>query len=147
MVFLFYIGGMSGSTTGGVKIARFFILFRTMAHKIESIFRPSSVRCLKIGKKEISEGTMQTVLIYFCILIFSVVIGAFLLIVDGLDAKCALRTISSLINNSGMELSPNQTCAFLPPLSKVVGIIWMALGRLEFFALLVFLVPAFWRSK
>lgn len=147
MVLLFYIGGMSGSTTGGVKIARFLILFRSMAHKIESIFRPSSVRCLKIGKKEISDGTVQTVLIYFCIVIFSVMVGTFVLIVDGLDATSALSTISSLINNAGLEFSPDQSCAFLPPLSKAVGIIWMALGRLEFFALLVFLVPAFWRSK
>jgi len=54
---LMSIGGMSGSTTDGVKIIRYAIIFRLIKNKIESLFHPEAVRCLKIGEKEISDRT------------------------------------------------------------------------------------------
>jgi trk system potassium uptake protein TrkH len=150
LLLLVFVGGMSGSTSGGIKIARFYILFRVLVNKIESIFRPSSVRCLKIGTKEISDKTALTVLIFFCIMILFTLLGTFLLILDGFEGKTALSVIASMINNSGISLGlvgQTGSYAFLPPLSKIVSILWMALGRLEFFVLLVFLFPSFWRGK
>ncbi len=148
VLLLMFVGGMSGSTTGGVKVARLMIFFRVIAHKIESVFRPASVRCLKIGSKEISEKSALTVLIYLCIFILLTALGAFLLILDGIDGTTALGVVSSMINNAGLSFGTatlDQSHAFLPPLSKFVCILSMALGRLELFILLAFLVPAFWR--
>lgn len=149
LILLLFVGGMSGSTSGGIKIARFYIFFRVIGHKIETIFRPASIRCLKIGKKEISDKTALTVLIFLCIVILLTVLGTFLLILDGLDGMTSFSTVASMINNSGLSFgiaATEQSYAFLPPLSKVVSILWMALGRLEFFILLVFLVPSFWKK-
>jgi trk system potassium uptake protein TrkH len=147
---LMFVGGMSGSTTGGIKIARQYISFRVIAHKIESIFRPDTVRCLKVGQKEVTDKTAITVLTYFLIIILFVVLGTFLLIVNKVDPKSALSVISSVTNNGGLAFGvagSTSSYAFLPPFSKVISILWMLLGRLEFFALLVLLVPAFWKSK
>jgi len=150
MLILLFVGGMSGSTAGGIKIARHCILFRVITHKIESIFRPHAVRCLKIGNREISDRTAITVLVFFAILITFAVIGTFLLVINGVDPQTAMGLIASMINNAGVSFNgagPTESCAFLSNFSKVVSIIWMMFGRLEFFVLLVLLVPAFWREK
>ena len=66
---------------------RHLILFRVIKHKIESIFRPDAVRCLKIGQREITDKTAITVLVFFAILIIFAVLGTFLLVVDGVDPE------------------------------------------------------------
>lgn len=150
MLILIFIGGMSGSTAGGIKIARHCILFAVVAHKIESIFRPHAVRCLKIGQKEITDKTAITVMVFFAIFIAFSVVGTFLLVVDGVDPQTAMGIIASMINNAGIAFNgagPTESCAFLSNFSKIISIIWMMLGRLEFFVLLVLLVPAFWRER
>ncbi len=150
LLMLMFFGGMSGSTAGGIKMIRHLILFRVIKHKIESIFRPDAVRCLKIGKREISDKIAITVLVFFAILITSTVLGTFLMVIDGVDMPTALGLIASMVNNNGLSFfaaGPTESCAFLSNFSKMVSIIWMALGRLEFFILLVLLVPAFWKGK
>ncbi len=147
---LMFFGGMSGSTAGGIKIIRHLILFRVIKHKVESIFRPDAVRCLKIGQREITDKTAITVFIFFAILIAFAAIGTFLLVTDGVDPQTAMGLVSSMINNGGLSFNgagPTESCAFLSPFSKILSILWMALGRLEFFILLVLLVPAFWKGK
>ncbi len=150
LLMLMFFGGMSGSTAGGIKMIRHLILFRVIKHKIESIFRPDAVRCLKIGKREISDKTAITVLVFFAILISSSVLGTFLMVIDGVDMQTAVGLVASMVNNGGLTFfaaGPSESCAFLSDFSKVLSIIWMALGRLEFFILLVLLVPAFWKGK
>ncbi|HSW85867.1 MAG TPA: TrkH family potassium uptake protein [Rhabdochlamydiaceae bacterium] len=150
LLILIFIGGMSGSTCGGMKVARLLIVSRSIAHKIESIFRPDAVRCLKIGNREISDKTVVSVLVFFSIMIALAVMGTFLLVIDGIDPQTSFGVIACMINNAGLIFGGSaltESCAFLPPLSKIISILWMALGRLEFFALLVLLVPAFWSRK
>ncbi len=150
LLILMFFGGMSGSTAGGIKIIRHLILFRFIKHKVESVFRPDAVRCLKIGAREITDKTAITVFVFFCILIAFSVIGTFLMVADGVDPNTSMGLVAAMINNGGMSFgaaSPTESCAFLSPFSKIISILWMALGRLEFFILLVLLVPAFWKNK
>jgi trk system potassium uptake protein TrkH len=150
MLILMFIGGMSGSTTGGIKVIRYFIMLKLIKNKIESLFRPEVVRVLKIGDKEISSKTASTVLIFFCIVIFLVILGTYLLVWDNHDLLTAIGTISCMINNTGLSfggIGSTESFAYLSPFSKIVCILWMVLGRLEYLSVLVLLVPAFWRKK
>ncbi len=150
MVILMYIGGMSGSTTGGIKIIRYAIILKAIKHKIETLFRPEAVRALKVGEREISDKTAMTVLTFFCIAILMAVAGAYLLVVNHCDPQTAIGTISCMINNTGLPfggIGSMGSFAFLPSFSKIVCIFWMMLGRLEYFTLLVLLTPAFWRKR
>lgn len=150
MLILMFIGGMSGSTTGGIKIIRYIIVLRLIKHKIESLFRPESIRCLKIGTKEISANTAMTVLIFFCIVISLTLAGTYLLVLDHNDPLTAFGTIACMINNGGLSLGGlgyNGSFAFLSPFSKLISILAMAFGRLEYFTLLVLFVPAFWKNR
>ena len=145
MVILMFIGGMSGSTTGGIKVIRYFIILRLIKDKIESLFRPEAVRVLKIGEREIPPKTSMTVLIYFSIVILFVLLGTYLLVLDHQNPLTALGLTSCMINNSGLNLGG--TITSLSPFSRIVCILWMVLGRLEFLSLMVLFVPAFWRPR
>lgn len=150
LIVLMYIGGMSGSTAGGIKIIRYVIVLRILKNKIESLFRPEAVRVLKVGEREIPDKTAMTVLTFFCIVISLSIIGTYFLVLDGSDPFTAIGIISTSMNNGGLTfggIGSTGSLAFLSNFSKTVSILWMALGRLEYFSLLVLLVPAFWRRR
>ncbi len=150
MLLSMYVGGMSGSTAGGMKMVRHLISFRTVKHKIETLFRPEAVRALKIRDREIPMKTFSSVFIFVWIVLVTSAVGTFLLILNGIDPSTAFGLIACSINNVGLSFDaagPMSTCAFMPAFSKIIMIIWMLLGRLEFYAFLIILTPRFWKSR
>lgn len=150
MVILMFIGGMSGSTTGGIKVIRYFITLKAIKNKIETLFRPEVVRVMKIGHREIASKTVMTVLTLFCIVILFVGLGTYLLVLDHQDPITSIGIISCMMNNTGLNLGGlgiTGSYAFLTCFSKIVCIFWMVLGRLEYLSLLVLFAPAFWSKK
>lgn len=149
MIGLMYVGGMSGSAVGGLKIIRSIVVVRVMLHKIESFFRPNG-RVIQIGNKEVSYKTQMSVFAVFCILLFLALLGNYLLILDHVDPLTALGVISTTLTNTGLlfgGIGSQASLGYLSNFGKIISILWMLLGRLEFFALLVLLIPSFWRNK
>lgn len=150
MLLLMFIGGMSGSTAGGIKTSRFYIAYKILLHRLESIFRPDSVRKLHIGKSEVDDKNALTVLSFFCIVALFTIIGTVSLVLDGIDPETSLGLIACLLNNVGIAFraaGPTESLCFLSPLSKVLATFWMLLGRLEFFVVLILFLPTFWKNR
>ncbi|MCH9610128.1 MAG: Trk system potassium uptake protein TrkG [Chlamydiales bacterium] len=150
LLILFFVGGMAGSTAGGIKIVRQQTFFRILLNKIETIFRPDTVREYRLGSSIISTRTAMTVLCFFLIVGSLTILSTYLFVVDGIDPETSLTTAGCMINNVGIAFraaGPTHSFAFLPPLSKLWSIFMMIAGRLEFFALLIAFVPAFWRRS
>ena len=144
-----FVGGMSGSTSGGIKTTRFYILFKIICDKIESIFRPEKIRHLRIGYKDINVKISTTVLVFFALAIFSAVIGTFGMIINGVDPETSLGVVGCVLNNVGYAFraaGPDGSFAILPPMSKIISIFLMLLGRLEYFAVLLLFIPSFWKK-
>ena len=150
MLLLMFIGGMSGSTAGGIKTSRFYILYKIVLHRLESIYRPDSVRRLRIGSAEIDDKNALTVLAFFCIVAFFTILGTASLVLDGIDPESSLGLIACFMNNVGMAFraaGPTGSFAFLSSFDKILAIFWMLLGRLEFFVVLLLFLPSFWKNK
>lgn len=150
MLLLMFIGGMSGSTAGGIKTSRFYILYKIVLHRLESIYRPDSIRKLRIGSAEIDDKNALTVLSFFCIAAFFAILGTVLLVLDGIDPETSFGLISCFMNNVGLAFraaGPTDSFAFLSPLAKFLAIFWMLLGRLEFYVMLILFLPAFWKNR
>ncbi len=150
MLLLMFVGGMSGSTAGGIKTSRFYILYKIVLHRLESLYRPDSVRKLTIGDAEIDDKSSLTVASFFCIVAFFTVLGTVGLVLDGVDPETALGLVASLMNNVGLAFrgaGPTDTVAFLSPFSKILSLCWMLLGRLEFYVVLLLFLPSYWRSR
>ena len=150
LIGLMYIGGMSGSAVGGLKIIRCIVVLRVMLNKIESFFRPSVVRVIQIGNKDVSYKTQMSVFAIFCIMLFLSLLGTYLLVLDHLDPLTAFGVTSTTLTNTGLlfgGIGSQASLGYLSNFAKIISIFWMLLGRLEFFSLLVLLVPSFWRSR
>lgn len=148
MLLLMYIGGMPGSTSGGIKTSRFYILYKILKNKIEEIFRPSTVRPLKIADKEIPSSTAITVLGFFCLVGFFAILGFVLYVLDHVDAETAISSVSCMLNNVGFAFgiaSPDISFSFFGTLSKLLSSFLMLLGRLEYYIILLVFVPSFWK--
>ena len=150
MLLSMFVGGMAGSTAGGIKVIRYYMLFRICQFRVESLFQPEVVRKFKIGGREMDHGTILTVLCFFVIVITLLTLGTLFLIIDGVDLETALSVITCMITNTGMGFrmsGPKFSFAFLSYFGLILSSIWMILGRLEFFAVLVILLPSFWKQK
>lgn len=149
LLLLMYVGGMSGSTAGGIKVMRQVMIFRIIQDKIELMFRPEALRSFQIGEHKISKDIAITVLCFVITVVAIGSLGTLLLCLDGIDPETSFCLISSLINNAGLGfrgVGPTDSFAFLSDFGLILSSIWMILGRLEFFAVLVILVPSFWRE-
>ena len=149
LIILMFFGGMSGSTAGGIKTSRIYILFKIIIHKIKSIFHPESISKLKIGMQEIDSKISTTVLVFFAIVIISAVVSTLVFTFDGIDPETAVSVVASSLNNIGFALraaGPTQSFAFMSDFSKFLSSILMLLGRLEYFTLLLLFFPSFWKK-
>lgn len=149
MLIVMFIGGMSGSTAGGIKIIRHYMLFRICQDKVEALFRPSQVRTFKVGNREVDPGVTLMVLCYFFLAMAVAVAGTFLYILDGIDPQTALGLVACMENNTGLAFrvaGPEDSCAFMSNFSYMLSSLLMILGRLEYFALFAMLVPSFWKQ-
>lgn len=150
MLVLMFIGAMAGSTSGGLKVVRQQMFFRILLNKIETIFRPDTVRTYRLGTATIDNNVAITVLCYFMIAASLSILSTFLLVVDGVDPETSLSTVGCMINNVGLAFrmgGPLDSFAFLSNGGKLLSCFLMIAGRLEFFALLIAFVPAFWRPN
>jgi len=150
MLLLMFIGGMSGSTAGGIKTSRFYILYKIVLHRLELIYRPDSVRKLRVGDAEVDDKNALTVLSFFCIVAFFTILGTVSLILDGIDPETSLGLIACFMNNVGLAFraaGPTGSFAFLSLFSKFLAIFWMLLGRLEFYVVLLLFLPSFWKNR
>ncbi len=149
MIIVMFIGGMSGSTAGGTKVIRHYMLFRIIQNKIETLFRPDTIRQFRLGNREVDSGTSIMVMCFLGIFIAFSVFSTFLYIVDGIDPETAIGLVACMINNTGLSFraaGPYGSCAFLSDFGCAMSSVLMILGRLEFFAVLAILVPSFWKQ-
>ena len=147
---LMFIGGCAGSTTCGVKIFRFQILYLFIVNQLKKIIYPKGVFVIKYAQRSINEKFIASIIsfIFFYFVIFFCL--AALLSLTGLDFITAISGAATSISNVGpglgSEIGPNGNFSTLPDTSKWILTIGMILGRLELFAILVLFLPAFWRN-
>ena len=147
---LMFIGGCAGSTTCGVKIFRFQILYLFIINQLKKIVYPKGVFIIKYNQSSIDEKFISSIIsfIFFYFVIFFILTA--LLSLTGLDFITAISGAATSISNVGPglgpEIGPNGNFSSLPDVSKWILSLGMILGRLELFAILVLFLPSFWRN-
>jgi len=142
LLLLMILGGMSGSTGGGLKTLRTLLGFRSLRVAFVRLIHPRVVRSVKYGGHPVSEDVLAG--IYFTI----AVVAAAIITAFGYDLVTALSAALSAIGNVGpglAEVGAYDNFAHFPHVVKLVLSFCMIAGRLEVFTVLVLLVPEFWR--
>ena len=147
---LMFIGGCAGSTTCGIKIFRFQILYSFVLNQLKKIIYPKGIFVLKYNQSPVDDKFTASIIsfIYMYLVIFFVITA--LLSLTGLDFITSISGAATSISNVGPGLGstigPNGNFSSLPDISKWILSFGMILGRLELFAILVLFLPSFWRN-
>jgi trk system potassium uptake protein len=144
-----FLGGCSGSTTGGIKAYRFLILFELLGNGLRKLVYPNTVLSVRYGDRPVDE-TMQRAVVLFISAFFVIwLITILLLAATGLDFITALSGALTALTNVGPGLGdtigPAGNFAPLPDTAKWILTAAMLMGRLEILAVLVIATPVFWR--
>ena len=150
LVLLMFVGGCAGSTAGGLKVSRVMLLFKSCTIEVKKMLRPRCVENVRLDGKPVDAQTVYNALTYFTFYIIILLIAGLIVSLDGLDFTTNFTAALSCLSNVGPGLSlvgPTGSFAIFSPLSKIVLMICMLLGRLEIFPLLLLFVPFTWRWK
>ncbi len=148
--FIMFIGGCAGSTTCGIKIFRFQVLYAATRTQIHQLLQPHGVFIPYYNKRPISEEVIVSVLSFFFMWFFTFTMLSLALGLLGLDYMTALSSAATAIANVGPALGPvvgpGSTFQSLPDNAKWLLSGGMLLGRLELFTVIVLFSRSFWRG-
>lgn len=149
LFFLMFAGACAGSTTCGIKIFRFQVLFAVTAVQIKKLIHPNGVFIPHYNSRPIPEGVPMSVLGFFFLYILCFAVLAIMLSFTGLDFLTAMSGAATAISNVGPALGeiigPAGNFSTLPDSAKWILSAGMLLGRLEMFPIFVMLSVQFWQ--
>ena len=147
---LMFLGGSSGSTSGGIKIVRHLVMIKNGVLEFKRTLHPNAILPVRYNTKAVQRPIVFNVLGFFILYMLSFIVGVIVFSVLGLDFKTALGAAASTLGNVGPalgDLGPVLTYANLPGLAKLWATFLMLIGRLELFTVLILFTPFFWRTR
>ncbi|KPQ18867.1 MULTISPECIES: TrkH family potassium uptake protein [unclassified Halomonas] len=147
--YLTFVGGCSGSTSGGMKIFRFQIAMLMLRDQLRYLIHANGVFTTRYNEQIVTSDISRSVVafsFFFFITIAALALGLSAL---GLDLVTSLSGAATAVTNVGPGLGdiigPAGNFASLPDAAKWLLCIGMLMGRLEILTVIVLLTPMFWR--
>lgn len=145
---LMFLGGCAGSTAGGIKVERVVLMGKLAWAELRRSFRPALVHVVRMGRTVIQPSALTDVSVFVAIYFAALALMTGLVsAVEDVSLPASFGAALTCLSNMGpapFHVGSDNFASY-SAFSKVVFILGMLLGRLEFFALLALLVPDFWR--
>jgi trk system potassium uptake protein len=139
LVALLYIGGMSSSTAGGIRVVRFVIILKAIHYSLKRLVLPkTSIVVMKFDGRALKEDLIAVVgysAVYLGICVV-LAMGLMLLGYGGLDS---VFTIMSSMGNAGLGVLSGDLWLRMPDVGKLIVILGMWVGRIEIYPALLLL--------
>jgi len=143
-----FIGACVGSTGGGIKVARFVILLKSLNHIVQKTLSPNKVYVIRYNGHPLDEKTLYSTFSFVTIYILTFIVGTMALTVNGLDVDTAGSAIITTLGGIGPgfgTVGPVENFAGLPVFSKLYLCFNMIAGRLEILSFLVVLALPYYK--
>ncbi len=144
------IGGCTGSTSGGIKMMRFIVLWGLIKNHIRRAVTPHGVFQHRFNGKPVTADVTNSVVAFFLAYIGSLAILTLLVCGTGLDLVSSFTAVAACMANAGPGLGhilgPAGTYQPVSEAAKWLLGFAMILGRLELFTVLVLFTRHFWRA-
>lgn len=144
------IGGCSGSSSGGLTVFRAQVTVLAMVAQIKQIAMPSRVVTVKYAGRNVDDDVMSGIILFVTGYIFLIGVMTVAMAMVGVDLVSALFGVWTSIGNIGYGYGPltlrTGTFVDYPDAAKWILIVVMLMGRLGMLAILVVVMPRFWRS-
>ena len=151
MVFFYltFLGGCSGSTSGGLKMFRFQVAYALLRANLQQMVHPRAVIRQQYNGHNLDEEIVRSILTFSFFITMTIGVLALCLAMLGLDPITALTGAAAAVCNVGPGLGPiigpAGNFSSIPDAAKWLLSVGMLLGRLEIITVLVMLTPSFWR--
>jgi len=130
-------------------VARVLILLKMVYWRLESTFRPKTVRAIRVGGEVIDDNVQKAVYALLTLNLFVFAGGSVFMAGLGLPFATACSSVTACLFNIGPGLDyvgAASNFADVPTFGKAFLSLCMVMGRLEMFSVAVLFVPAFWRT-
>jgi trk system potassium uptake protein TrkH len=135
----------AGSTSGGMKVIRWLIVFRQGVAELKRLVHPSAEIPVKLASRVVPERVVLGVAGFFAMYFIVFAVLLFLMMLTGLDQVSAWSAVATTLNNVGPGLGDvARSFREVPEAAKWVGMLAMLMGRVEIFAIVLLVTPAFW---
>ncbi|MBN1987458.1 MAG: TrkH family potassium uptake protein [Prolixibacteraceae bacterium] len=148
--FIMFLGGSTGSTAGGIKMARHLVLIKNIRKNFRQLLYPNAILHLRINKKPINDETNNSILTFISVYFIVFIVGSFLIMATGVTdiptAASAVATCMAGIGPGIGTVGPASNFAHLPELSKLILSFLMIIGRLEIYTVVLLFTRRFWNN-
>ncbi|MDM8524802.1 TrkH family potassium uptake protein [Desulfococcaceae bacterium HSG8] len=146
-----FIGACAGSTTSGIKIVHYVIIWKFMVSSIKKIFlQPMAIISVRLNRRPVEPLTVNLAICYFIVNIFLILGGGcFMVLVDDMDYVTGMSSVIATLMNIGPgfgTIGPSENYAHISTAGKWFLSYNMLVGRLEMFSALVIFYPSFWKK-
>jgi trk system potassium uptake protein len=147
---LMFIGGSTGSTSGGIKVFRYCILGGVAHGLLRNLVHPHRVQQTTYNGRPVGDDVIRSVLGFFFFYMASFAVLSLLFALFVGDLTLGLSAVGQALANVGPGLVPSigpiGHYGGLPDSAKWLLSFAMLLGRLELLTVLVLFLPTFWRG-
>ena len=147
---LTFIGGCTGSTTGGIKIFRFEVMAAVLRSHLRHLIYPRGVFQRLYAGRLLPDDVVASVVVFFAFFFMCYSGLTILLMALDLDfltsASAAVSALANVGPGLGPTIGPAGNFSTLPDAAKWLLSFAMLIGRLELFTVLVLFLPQFWRG-
>jgi trk system potassium uptake protein TrkH len=144
---LMFVGAMGGSTGGGLKVVRAAVIADHTRGEIRKVLHPRAVIVTRLGRNAVRSDVVLNVLAFLGMYVATHAVGTILLTALGSDLVTATSAALAAMSSIGpglADVGPAAHYGHLKPAAHVVLSALMLLGRLEFYTLLVLVIPGAW---
>lgn len=150
LMILMLMGACAGSTTGGMKMSRIMIVFKTARVEIKHMLHPRSFNPVRIEGKAVQKETLRSTVVFFSLYIIIIAVASLLVSFENKDFVTSFTSVTTCISNVGPGFSlvgPTGNFSIFSPFSKIILSICMLMGRLELFPILILFYPSTWKKR
>lgn len=145
-----FIGACTASTGCSIKVFRFLVLFEAIKAQLHQLVSPNRVILLRLDGRRLDDDVVVSVVVMFTAFVLGFGVLTILLSLTGLEMRTAFTAAWTSICNIGPafgpEVGPSGAMNQFPAEAKWLMILAMLMGRLEMVAVVVILLPRFWRG-
>jgi trk system potassium uptake protein TrkH len=146
---IMFIGGCAGSTSCGIKIFRFQIVYEVIKQHIKQTLQPNGIFVMRYNGNLLKDDVAAAVMNFFFLFAATLGVATIALNLCGLDIITASSAAATALANVGPGIGdiigPVGNFQSLGDAPKWILIVAMLVGRLELLTVLVLFIPHFWR--
>ena len=146
---MFFVGGCSGSTSGGFKVVRWVILGKQVNNETRKMLHPHGVFSIRLNGRPCKSDIVSNVASFLTVYLLLIAITTGVGCIGNLDILTSLTGALSMVGNVGPGfglLGPSANYGFLPAFVKWWYCFAMLAGRLELYTMVIFFFPSYWKK-